>query len=110
MKTHTQTNHSHSQTTTHRGDDTHLMDDARSLLTATAGVAGAKVQEARERLMAAVDSGKRSAVASAKATDRVIRANPYRSIAIAAGVGAVIGYFMTRRDSSSRTQSDACNC
>ena len=35
---------------------------------------------------------------SAKATDQAIRENPYKSIGIAFGVGALIGYLLSRRN------------
>jgi ElaB/YqjD/DUF883 family membrane-anchored ribosome-binding protein len=95
--------------TTHRTDHTehgeHLMEDAQALITATAHVAEEKVVEARKRLTSALEKGKEAwnslqekAIAGAKATDQVIRDNPYKTLAIALGVGAVIGYLFRRRD------------
>lgn len=81
-----------------------LADDARALLTATADVAGEKVGEARKRLSAALERGKEiygsvrdQAVEGAKVADQTVRANPYQSIAIGVGVGAIIGYLVGRR-------------
>lgn len=81
-----------------------LAEDARALVAATADVAGEKVAQARKRLVAALDSGKElvgrvreKAVEHAKAADEVIRENPYQTMAIALGVGAVIGYLAARR-------------
>jgi ElaB/YqjD/DUF883 family membrane-anchored ribosome-binding protein len=81
-----------------------LADDARALLTATSDVAGDKVGEARKRLAAALDSAKEiggrvrdQAVAGAKVADQTVRENPYQAIAIAVGVGALMGYLMGRR-------------
>jgi ElaB/YqjD/DUF883 family membrane-anchored ribosome-binding protein len=78
--------------------------DAEELMRATAGVAGEKVQEARERLKTAVDSAKDSlqklpdqAVASAKAADKTIREHPYESIGVAFGLGLLIGVLVSRR-------------
>ncbi len=83
----------------------HLLEDAQALLSATAHVAEEKVIEARKRLSAAIEKGKEvwstvqeKAVAGAKATDQVIRENPYKSIGIAVGVGVIIGYLLRRRD------------
>jgi ElaB/YqjD/DUF883 family membrane-anchored ribosome-binding protein len=83
----------------------HLVEDAQALLTATAHVAEEKVVEARKRLMAAIEKGKETwndvqekAIAGAKATDQVIRDNPYKALGIALGVGAIIGYLLRRRD------------
>ena len=97
------TNH---RTTTHNEEaGEHLMQDAQELLAATAHVAEEKVIEARKRLSAAIDKGREvwstvqeKAVAGAKATDQVIRENPYKSIGIAVGVGVIIGYLLRRRD------------
>ena len=56
-----------------------LAEDARALMAATADVAGDQVVEARRRLAAALDSGKRfagrvkdKAVEGAQATDKVM--------------------------------------
>jgi len=60
--------------------------------------------EARNRLSAVLAAAKDTcaavqdkAVQRAKATDKAIRANPYQSIGIALGVGALIGYLYSRR-------------
>lgn len=82
-----------------------LVEDARELLAATANLAEDNVVEARHRLTAAIERGKDAwrnvqakAVSSAKATDRAIRENPYRSLAIAFGVGLLVGFLARRRD------------
>jgi ElaB/YqjD/DUF883 family membrane-anchored ribosome-binding protein len=84
-----------------------LAEDARALMVATADVAGEKVSDARKRLVAALERSKEiygnvrdKAVEGAKATDEVIRANPYQSIAIGVGVGAIVGYLIARRGCS----------
>ena len=99
MKTH----HSQNHQTEEAGE--HLMEDAQALLAATAHVAEEKVVEARKRLTAAIEKGKETwnnvqekAIAGAKATDQVIRDNPYKALGIALGVGAIIGYLLRRRD------------
>jgi ElaB/YqjD/DUF883 family membrane-anchored ribosome-binding protein len=81
-----------------------LAEDARALMAATADVAGEKVGEARKRLAAALESGKEiygrvreKAVEGVKAADQTVRENPYQAIAIALGVGAVIGFVVARR-------------
>jgi ElaB/YqjD/DUF883 family membrane-anchored ribosome-binding protein len=81
-----------------------LAEDARALMAATADVAGEKVSEARKRLAAALESGKKilgrvkdKAVEGAKATDEAVHEHPYQAIGIAFGVGALIGYFVARR-------------
>ncbi len=87
-----------------------LAEDARALMAATADVAGDKVGEARKRLAAALESAKHiaanvrdKAVAGAKVADQTVRENPYQSIAIAIGVGAVIGYLVARRCACNRS-------
>jgi ElaB/YqjD/DUF883 family membrane-anchored ribosome-binding protein len=81
-----------------------LADDARALMAATADVAGDRVADARKRLAAALDSAKElagrvrdRAVEGAKAADQTVRENPYQAIAVAAAVGAIVGYIVTRR-------------
>ena len=83
----------------------HLAEDAQALLAATAHVAEEQVVEARRRLAAALEHGKEvwndvqaKAVAGAKATDKVIRDHPYQSIGIAFGIGALIGFLLSRRN------------
>jgi ElaB/YqjD/DUF883 family membrane-anchored ribosome-binding protein len=99
MKTHTNHRASHSE------PGEHLLEDAQELLTATAHVAEEKVVEARKRLTAAMEKGKETfnnvqekAVAGAKATDQIIRSHPYQSIGVALGVGALIGFLLSRRN------------
>src|SRR6476646_1561212 len=91
------------QKQTHENDFGTLAEDARALIAATADVAGDKVAEARRRLADALDSGKQvfsrvrdKAVEGAKATDQLVRDNPYQTIAVAFGVGAVIGFLLSR--------------
>jgi ElaB/YqjD/DUF883 family membrane-anchored ribosome-binding protein len=83
-----------------------LAEDAHALMAATANVAGDKVEEARNRLAAALDRGKEiagrirdKAVQGAKTTDEAVREHPYQAIAIALGVGALIGFLFARRGS-----------
>ena len=82
-----------------------LADDAKALLAATAEVAEDKVVAARERLSEALERGQEAwesvqdrAIAGAKATDKAIRTHPYQSIGIAFGVGALLGYILSRRN------------
>jgi ElaB/YqjD/DUF883 family membrane-anchored ribosome-binding protein len=81
-----------------------LVDEARALLEATAGVAGETVGAARKRLAAAIESSKRAAhqvadkaVAGAKATDTLVREHPWQAVGIAVGVGALIGFLCSHR-------------
>ena len=92
------------QTQATRNDMDTLAEDARALMVATADVAGEKVSEARKRLAAALERAKEiagrvrdKAVEGAKATDQAVHEHPYQAIGIAFGVGALLGYFVTRR-------------
>jgi len=94
----------HKQTSSIGNDLGTLAEDAHALLTATADVAGEKVAEARKRLAAALEHGKEmcatmrdKAVEGGQAADEVVRQHPYQAIAIAFGVGAIVGYLAVRR-------------
>ena len=52
---------------------------------------------AQERCADAYAGARKKVVAGAKCTDAAIRANPYQSLAIAAGVGLLVGIFLGRR-------------
>jgi ElaB/YqjD/DUF883 family membrane-anchored ribosome-binding protein len=52
---------------------------------------------AQERFSDMYDSTKKKVVAGAKSTDSTIRENPYQSLAIALGVGVVLGVLVGRR-------------
>lgn len=54
---------------------------------------------ASERVGELYDSARKNVTAGAKYTDETIRANPYQSIAIAAGVGLLVGVLVGRRNS-----------
>jgi ElaB/YqjD/DUF883 family membrane-anchored ribosome-binding protein len=90
-------------------DVSQLAEDARALMAATADVAGEKVGEARKRLAAALEGGKKifgrvqeKAVEGAKAADEAVHAHPYQAIAIGVGIGALLGYFIARRSACHR--------
>ena len=83
-----------------------LAEDARALMTATADVAGEKVADARKRVADALESAKEiagrvrdQAVDYAKAADEAVHEHPYKAIGIALGVGALLGYLVSRRGS-----------
>ena len=93
------------ETETHPNSE-NLIDDAQALLSATSQAGEEKVIEARKRLTLAIEKAKQTwnvvqdkAIAGAKATDKTIRENPYQSVGIALGVGALIGYLLARRSS-----------
>jgi ElaB/YqjD/DUF883 family membrane-anchored ribosome-binding protein len=52
---------------------------------------------AQERFADMYDSTKKRVVAGAKQTDAAIRENPYQSMAIALGVGVLVGVLVGRR-------------
>jgi ElaB/YqjD/DUF883 family membrane-anchored ribosome-binding protein len=86
-----------SKHTSHSEEDAgSLAEDARSLLAATADVAGEKVGAAREKLAAALDKVKKTA----QTVDKAIQKNPYPAIAVAAGVGLLVGLLLARRGKS----------
>ena len=81
-----------------------LLHEAEQALSSSAGVAGDKFEELRDRLRSALDSGKYSferlrteATQRAKQADKLVRENPYYAIGVAAGVGAIIGLLVARR-------------
>ena len=85
-------------------DMSQLAEAARALMAATANVAGEQVGEARKRLAATLESGKEicsrvreKAVEGAKAADVAVHTHPYQAIAIGVGVGALLGYLISRR-------------
>ncbi len=91
-----------------RHDTQTLVNEAHALLEATASVADEKVSEARKRLTVALASAKEcakhrylqveeKAVAGARQADTVIRSHPYESIAVALGVGTLLGILLSRR-------------
>jgi ElaB/YqjD/DUF883 family membrane-anchored ribosome-binding protein len=60
--------------------------------------------EARNRLTSAIENTKEfvsnvrdKTVAGVKATDKAVHENPYKAIAVAAGVGVLLGFLLARR-------------
>jgi len=83
-----------------------LAQDARSLITATTDVATQKLGDVRQRVVETVKGAKETAgqvrdqaVEYAKAADQAVRKHPYKALGIALGVGAVLGYLVSRRGS-----------
>lgn len=85
-----------------------VVEDAESLLKATANQAGDKIQEvrvkaqeslntARERLRTMEQDAVRKARALASEGDAYVHENPWMSIGIAAGAGLLIGLLLSRR-------------
>jgi ElaB/YqjD/DUF883 family membrane-anchored ribosome-binding protein len=91
------------QIKTAQNDMSTLAKDARSLINATADVASQKFGEARQSVVEKVESAKETAgrvrdqaVDYAKATDEAVRQYPYQALGIAFGVGAILGYLVSR--------------
>ena len=91
-----------------RHDSRTLANEAHALLEATAAVADERVTEARKRLTSALASAKEcakdsydqaeeKAMAGARQADTAIRSHPYESIAVALGVGTLVGFLLSRR-------------
>lgn len=85
-----------------------VIGDTEELLRATAGQAGEKINAARARaeesLRAAKarvaelgEAGVEQARAAAKATDTYVHENPWQAIGVAAGVGFVVGWLLSRK-------------
>jgi ElaB/YqjD/DUF883 family membrane-anchored ribosome-binding protein len=81
-----------------------VVHDGEELLKSGAQELGEKGMAARERLSAALEAAKKTgrkleerALAGARATDVLIRENPYQSIGIAFGLGIVLGVLINRR-------------
>ena len=85
-----------------------VVSDAEEILRATAGVAGDRMQDLRERIgerlreaklriadaeAALVDKTK----AAARATDDYVNDNPWQAVGIAAGLGLLLGVIIGRR-------------
>lgn len=77
-----------------------LLQDGQALLSATgSGVARKSMQELKElseKIKVTCEKLKEQTVRCAQATDRSIRAHPYRSIGVAFAVGVVVGVLVNR--------------
>ena len=85
-----------------------VVSDAEEILRATAGVAGEKVGELRERIIDRLRDAKVRIAdaeemlvdrtkAAACATDDYVNDNPWRAVGIAAGIGLLVGIIIGRR-------------
>lgn len=75
-----------------------MMGDSLSEHTADAvGALRERFDAAQERMSELYAGAKKKVVAGAKCTDETIRANPYQSLAVAAGVGLLVGVLLGRR-------------
>jgi ElaB/YqjD/DUF883 family membrane-anchored ribosome-binding protein len=70
-----------------------------------AGEAGNRLKAIFDNSREFVAGARDKVVASAKATDKAVQENPYKTIAVAAGVGLLFGFFMARRHASGKSDS-----
>lgn len=90
-----------------------LLDDLHALVAEAEKMAGSSISEhtadavgalrtrfdaAYERIAELYTGVRKKVVAGAKCTDHAIRENPYQSLAIAAGVGLLVGVLLGRRN------------
>jgi ElaB/YqjD/DUF883 family membrane-anchored ribosome-binding protein len=77
-----------------------LAEEASALLSATADVAGQKVQKAQERVgnaLAAVKAGTQDVYSEVrKQADAYVRGKPYLTVGLAVGVGIFLGLLLAR--------------
>jgi ElaB/YqjD/DUF883 family membrane-anchored ribosome-binding protein len=81
-----------------------LSDDMRSLMTATAELAGNQIDQARRRLNSTMIAGKElssryygKAAHAARTTGQVVKDHPYQSIGVALALSALMGVWWRRR-------------
>ena len=88
---------------------TNLTDHAREFMSATADVAGDKIDTARHRLASALDNGKELAESiydnarqGTRAAENAAKAHPYQTVCIALGICALVTFALGRWFSSNR--------
>jgi len=77
--------------------ETMLADSVTEHSSEALGNLRARFGAAQERMGELYDGAKKKVVAGAKYTDTAIRENPYQALAIALGVGVLIGVLVGRR-------------
>jgi ElaB/YqjD/DUF883 family membrane-anchored ribosome-binding protein len=84
----------------------HISHDAEDLIKAAGSDVSETAREARQRLKTALESARESccelqekACRGARATDKLIRHNPYQTAGIACGVGLLLGVLALARKS-----------
>jgi ElaB/YqjD/DUF883 family membrane-anchored ribosome-binding protein len=73
-----------------------VIDDVRELGQMAASSAGDTVQELRARSLEALQAGREQAIALKGKLETRVSENPWKSIVIAAGVGALVGFALRR--------------
>ena len=71
--------------------------DAEELLRATAGEAGPKIHEVRERAEESLRVAREHLKGAGAEFDSQVRANPWAAVGIAAAVGLVAGILLSRK-------------
>lgn len=85
-----------------------VVSDAEEILRATAGIAGEKIVDLRERISERLSDAKlrladaeaalvEKTKAAARATDDYVHEKPWQAVGIAAGIGFLIGVIIGRR-------------
>ena len=81
-----------------------LKHHAKALVHATSHIADSKVSEARNKLTEIIDSVTETleeveyaAIEKAKQADEFVKANPYKTAGVALGLGALLGFLLSRR-------------
>ena len=72
-------------------------DSAGEVSDGAMGALRSRYEAMQENLSDLYDGAKKKVVAGAKYTDETIRENPYQSIAVAAGLGLLVGVLLGRR-------------
>jgi ElaB/YqjD/DUF883 family membrane-anchored ribosome-binding protein len=88
------TKHSHSH-----GNNSNAPADLKDTVQDLAGETRKRLTTAFENTRQFVTHVRDKAVAGAKATDKTVQEHPYKSIAVAAGVGTLLGIILARRRS-----------
>ena len=77
-----------------------------NLIDASADMAGDEIKELRDRITAALEHGKEiyndvhdDVAGRVKSADQSVRENPYQVMGIALGVGALVGFLLSFRNS-----------
>lgn len=85
-----------------------VVSDAEEILRATAGIAGEKIVDLRERISERLSDAKlrladaeaalvEKTKAAARATDDYVHEKPWQAVGIAAGIGFLVGVIIGRR-------------
>lgn len=61
------------------------------------GALRARYEAMQERISDLYDGARKKVIAGAKYTDETVRENPYQSMAVAAGIGLLVGVLIGRR-------------